>query len=117
MEHTLPVYNIDKDKREQHEKGNFFFKKAGKEKEKKFVFRRAGCSPSRAAGFYWSLESREYLCIIENQAFSQSHDLLPSPPPPSPSPVSKLDQGHTGRTKKRDSSRKGGGAWGRSQII
>jgi hypothetical protein len=39
--------------------------------------------------------------IIENQAFSPSYDLAPPSPSPS-SPVSKLDQRHTGRLRKRD---------------
>ncbi len=48
------------------------------------------------------LEPESSLWIIEDQAFSPSNDLAPSPSPP-PSPVSKLDQRHRGRLRKRDS--------------
>jgi hypothetical protein len=51
----------------------------------------------------WWKESIVNACIIEatpHQAFSPSYDLAPSPS--SPSAVSKLDQRHTGRPRKRD---------------
>jgi hypothetical protein len=49
--------------------------------------------------------------FIEGQAFPRSYDLAPRPAPPT-FPVTKLDQRHTGRLRKKDKSLTGGGGSG-----
>ncbi len=53
--------------------------------------------------------------FIEGQAFPRSYDLAPRPAPPT-SLVTKLDQRHTGRLRKKDKFLTGGGGSGVDEV-
>ncbi len=71
------------------------------------AYQKGNGHPIKTNKKYFTGESFEW--FTEDQAFSQSYDLAPSPPHP---PVSKLDRRHIGRLRKRDNLLTGEGGRG-----